>query len=342
MQEHGARSGGGRSRGQAPRWRLACALCLVGPLLTAPGLGCRGGGGETTPHGEQVAPPRVLTAFTPPGASSVLALEPQQLLREPAWAGLLEVAFPPDQRQAFERLFVVRPEEVREAAWVRWGEQGFVALLRGDFRGSDAVRGLGMRMNTVEVTREQPARRVGFLGTARREALELDEASFAYSGDAGPAMAAVAELASTPEADTSAASGARQELEAQLGPAPVRYLHLVPLAPPADSPLYLVLAQQRMLGVALRVVGPDALELHLVLTGAFPSTIEDNARAVLGQLMRSDLGQVLLGHESPPLTLEVREHSVHARVQLRASTLHSGLRTVFVDGLADLFVAPSL
>jgi hypothetical protein len=178
-----------------------------------------------------VAPPRVLTAFTPPGATSVLALEPQRLLREPAWAGLMEVAFPPDQRQAFERLFVVRPEEVREAAWVRWGEQGFVALLRGDFRGSDAVRGLGMRMNTVEVTREQPTRRVGFLGTVRREALELDQASFAYSGDAGPAMATVAELASGSEADTSAASREREELEAQLGPAPVRYLHLVPSRP---------------------------------------------------------------------------------------------------------------
>lgn len=337
MQEHGAR---GRSCGQGPRGRLVPALCLL--LVTALGLGCGGRGGETTSPEEQLRPPRALTAFTPPDATSVLLLEPQQLLREAAWAGLVDVAFPADQRQSFERLFVIRPEEVREAAWVRWGDQGFVALLRGDFRGADAVRGLGMRMNTVEVTRDEPARRVGFLGTVRREALQLDEATFAYSGDAGPAMASVASLGAGGDADASASQAAVQQLEALLGPAPIRYLHLVPLAPPADTPLYLVLAQQRTLGVALREVAPDTLELHLVLTGSFPSTIEDNARAVLGQLFRSDLGQVLVGREAPPLQLEVREQSVHARVQLRASTLHSGLRTVFVDGLTDLFAAPSL
>jgi len=342
MQQHGARSERGRQRGQVPRWRrLACSLCL-GLLLTTPSLACRGRGVESTLPQEPVGPPRPLTAFTPPGATSVLALRPQELLREAAWAGLLDVAFPADQRQAFERLFVVRPEEVREAAWVRWGEHGFLAFLRGDFHAGDAVRGLGMRMNTVEVSQDEPARRVGFLGTVRREALALDSASFAYSGDAGPAMATVAERASEGEGQPTAAAREREQLEVLLGPAPVRYLQLVPLALPADSPLSVVLAQQRMLGVALRVVGPDALELHLVLTGTFPSTIEDNARAVLGQLLRSDLGQVLCGREAPPLALEVREQSVHARVQLRASTLHSGLRTVFTDGLADLFVAPSL
>jgi len=201
-----------------------------------------------------------------------------------------------------------------------------------------------MRMNTVEVTREEPARRVGFLGTVRREALELDPASFAYSGDAGPAMAHVAAVYSGQEAATNAAPNERERLEALLGPAPIRYLHLVPMAPPPESPLYLVLARQRAAGVALRAVAgqTDMLELHLVLTGEFPSTIEDNARAVLGQLMRSDLGQTLLGREAPPLTLEIGEQSFHARVQIRASTLHAGLRTVFTDGLADLFAAPSL
>ena len=77
-----------------------------------------------------------------------------------------------------------------------------------------------------------------------------------------------------------------------------------------------------------------------MLTGEFPSTIEDNARTVLTQLMGSDLGHALLGRELPPLALEIGEQSLHARVQLRASTLHAGLRTVFTDGLADLFAAP--
>lgn len=325
-----------RSHGFLPCVALACASVVLAALSS----GCTRGGGETTPEPAEVAPPRTLTSFTPPGATWVLALEPQQLLREPVWAGIMDVAFPAAQRQAFERQFVVRADEVREATLVRWQDAGFVALLRGDFRGRDVVHGLGMRMNTVEVTREEPARRVGFLGTVRREALELDPATFAYSGDAGPAMAHVAAVA----ADTLPAATERERLEALLGPAPVRYLHLVPMSPPPESPLYLVLAQQRAAGVALRTVPgqSDLLELHLVFTGEFPSTIEDNARAVLGQLMRSDLGQALLGREPLPLMLEVGEQSVHARVQLRASTLHAGLRTVFTDGLADLFAAPSL
>lgn len=333
----GVRWGRGRQWGQASLQRVALAHACV--LLGLLSFGCQRGGEETTPEPVVVAPTRVLTSLTPPDATWVLALEPQHLLTEPLWAGIMEVAFPVTQRQAFERLFVVRAEEVREATLVRWHEAGFLTLLRGDFSGRDVVNGLGMRMNTVEVTREDPARRVGFLGTSRREALQLDDATFAYSGDAGPAMAHVANDAAGPAPQT---ESERSRLEALLGPAPVRYLRLVPMAPPPESPLYLVLARQRAAGVALRAVPgqSDLLELHLVLTGEFPSTIEDNARTVLTQLMGSDLGHALLGRELPPLALEIGEQSLHARVQLRASTLHAGLRTVFTDGLADLFAAP--
>lgn len=317
---------------------------LVGVLAPALALGLalggvsgchRAGEGEGTTPSPRVQRP--LTHYTPPRATWVLALEPQVLLGEPAWQGLMDVAFPVAQREAFERLFVVRATEVREAALVRWGEHGFVALLRGDFRGRDVVRALGMRMNTVEVSGDDPARRVGFLGTTRREALELDAASFAYSGDAGPAMAHVA-AADPPQ---SATDTERAELERLLGSAPVRYLHLVPVGPPADSPLYLVLAQQRALGASLRMTGEDLLELQVVLTGTFPATIEENARSVLGALLRSDLGRTLLGRDPAPPVVEVGEQFIRVRVPVQASTLHAGLRAVFVDGLVELFGAPS-
>ncbi|MCA9577852.1 MAG: hypothetical protein R3B40_19085 [Polyangiales bacterium] len=249
----------------------------------------------------------------------------------------MEVAFPEAQRRGFERLFVVRATEVREATLTRWGQDGFVALVRGDFRGRDVVRALGMRMNTVEVTREEPARRVGFLGTVRREALELDAATFAYSGDAGPAMAHIASDA-PPD---SAANTDRTRLEELLDPAPVRYFHLRPVAPPPDSPLYLVFSQQRAAGIGLRMVGADTAELQVVLTGAFPSTIEDNLRTLVGHLLRSDLGHTLIGREPPAVAVQVGEHFVGLRVPVRVSTLQAGLRVLFVDGLAELLGAAS-
>jgi hypothetical protein len=311
---------------------LALLACVLGCHHHRAGQG----EGEGTTAPPSAAPPRPLTHYTPPRSTWVLALRPHTLLHDPAWEGLMDVAFPAAQRAGFERLFVVRPDELQEAALVRWGDGGFVALLRGDFSARDVVRSLGMRMNTVEVTREEPARRVGFLGTVRREALELDPTSFAYSGDAGPAMAHVA---ADPPPDSSA-SVARQRLEALLAPAPVQYLHLTPVAPPPESPLYLVLSRQRALGVGLRFVGPNQLELEVALIGEFPNTIVDNTRALVEQLLRSDLGHTLLGRDQVPVTVDAGEQFVRARVSVRASTLHEGLRAVFVDGLAELLGDP--
>jgi hypothetical protein len=102
-----------------------------------------------------------------------------------------------------------------------------------------------------------------------------------------------------------------------------------------------VLARQRALGVGLRFVGPDQLELEVVLTGEFPNTIEDNLRALVGQLLGSDLGHTLVGRAPVVVAVDTGEQFVRARVPVRASTLHAGLRAVFVDGLAELLGAPA-
>jgi hypothetical protein len=92
--------------------------------------------------------------------------------------------------------------------------------------------------------------------------------------------------------------------------------------------------------VGLRFVGPNQLELEVALIGEFPNTIVDNTRALVEQLLRSDLGHTLLGRDQVPVTVDAGEQFVRARVSVRASTLHEGLRAVFVDGLAELLGDP--
>lgn len=321
---------------------------------------------EATPARRPEAPAALpLHAYVPPGAAEVLFARPRVLLADEQLAGVLEVAFPADQHEAFRRRFFVPTDHVEELlfAWVprvetaavgpqqgtsdRVGlaqdappEEGFVLVARGDFSADDAVYFLGTRMNTVEVSAEAPRRRVGFMGASRREAVVLDEHTFLYSGDAGPAVASMLErLAEGQRGRADVAAWVRA-----LGSPPVAFVRLVPLDLPANSSLGLVLAQQRQLAVGASVERPTEgiprLVVQLLLSGDFPQGVERNLAGAARSVMGSDLGRVLGADEAVDrLRTDRAEETVRMSVSLNMALLTRGLRAVFVDEIPDLFRA---
>jgi hypothetical protein len=195
-------------------------------------------------------------------------------------------------------------------------------------------------MNTIEVESAAPARRVGFLGEERREVLEVDDHTYAYSGGAGPAMASLASTASGASEGPAQAEPVAAKLavlERLLGDSPFRFLVPGPLGLPVDTPLGMVLARQETFGFSVSPAPPPGkVELRLALTGEFPSTIEANGRQLLGSFFASDLGRALVGDYAPTVLVETREQSVLVSVELDTDRLATGLQYIFTAGVSDL------
>ena len=320
---------------------VACLVAACGPAIAAPPT--------ATP-----ALPSALTALIPGDPELVLVVHPAAALRFEATRRVFEIFVPPTSAQRLADRVGVRPEHIQDLVYADYG-RGFIALLRAPRDMREVVVATEMRMNTVEVTASEPfERRVGYLGTERREVVALDENVLLVAG--GSAGAEVASLLaevcrlleptgergrSEPSSfDGAFARPVMRSLELLAADDAALYfpsgLHLPP------SPLALLFARTEALALTLR---PDAnsadfrgFRLRAASVGPLPPGAEANLRALLASMAASDFGAALgLEHVRDSLSLEVRESGEAAGATLEARwPLEALLR-----GL-ELLVAPDV
>ena len=279
-----------------------------------------------------------------PGEPAWMALgSPSILLEEPSLRTVVDSIAPAEWRERFELRTGVRLGEVQRALVLGYGEGRFLILARlpDAEQAAQTVTAAGMRMNTVEVSAEEPfARRVGFLGTQRREWVAVGDVLVVGAG-VGPEIAELlaavrAERAlpwTGPDTDV---LRARHERE------PAVWMMPRPLELPVDSGLGLLLARERALAASLDV-REGRLWASLTLRGELPPGADANFRQLAASLANSDLGAVVgLNLAERELAVRVDGEQAHLEAPWPADVLARGLRVLFVDELEALLEEPVL
>lgn len=282
-----------------------------------------------------------LLAHVPHGARYVGRLEPARLWSEPAVRRTVQPLIRPGGLEAFENRTGVPLLEIEEAVFARFGERGFLWLLRLPERvpAADVVVANAQRMAPVEVSSDAPfVRRVGVFGSGRRELVAVAPRVLLVSGEAGPAVAEL--LAAVRRGDAAfGLEGPGRELAGEWARAPALLLSPAPLPLDRSQGIGLVLARHE--AAALRVdPEPDALSLRVAIRGELPPGAEANFRTWMHAMAASDLGRTLgLEAALPSYRAALDEAGAELRVVVPAEGLAAGLRLLFTAELREIFGA---
>lgn len=308
--------------------------------------GCGGTPVEPVVAPEPDAPPiGELALLVPEGPELIVVARPAALMAESATREVTTALFPDAWRDAFGRRTGVEPDEIEELVWAQT-EPGYLVLARGPWAARDVVLATESRMNSLELRQEEPfLRRVGFLGTDRRDLVAIGEREVMMGAEA-PAEARSALLSRVRRGSWAESSGAALAREAVAGlwsrasGAPVTIVVPQPLELPPGFDTALLLARQRALTATLRPVadGPEHLDVEVELAGEFPPGARENFENLVISVGESDLGRVLgIGEGLSTLEVTEEEDRVVIGIRLRAASLAEGLRVLLYAELVDLF-----
>ena len=320
--------------GVAPAIIQALAMALV--MVSA----C----GGTTPTAEVPEPEPLrfdgsLLSLAPRAARLVVHGSPRTLWASSGFRQVIDPLFPPDRLQAFGDRTGVRIAELREALYADLGEGRFLIACRAE-SAPDVVRAAGMRMNTIEVSADAPVmRRTGFLGAERRELAAVGDDLLLVGADASAEIAAILRGIRTelPEPALTGPDGASLR---QAFNAPLVVYAPQPLDLPDDSPIGLILAQERAAAIAVQPLD-DALDVRARVIGELPATAEENFRRFLAALSESDLGRILgINQALASLEIQMAPDLADLRSQWPVGQLSRAIRVLFVDELQALLEEP--
>lgn len=281
-----------------------------------------------------------LLALAPSSASYVVHASPQALWQSSGFRQIVDPLFPADRLQAFSDRTGIRIPELREALYADLGAGRFLIACRAE-SAPDVVRAAGMRMNTIEVSADEPVmRRVGFLGTERRDLAAVGDDLLLVGADATAELAAILrgiEHAELPEAALRGEDGASLR-QAFNSPLVVYAPH--PLDLPLDSPIGLILAQERAAAIAVRPL-EDSLEVRARVIGELPEGAEANFRSFLESLSHSDLGRILgINAALASLEIQMAPDLADLRSQWPVGQLSRAIRVLFTEELQALVEEP--
>ncbi|MEM9073694.1 MAG: hypothetical protein AAGE52_34710 [Myxococcota bacterium] len=310
-----------------------CRWLLLGLLI----LGC----GNPPVETPVASPDGDMRDWAPESAKYIVHLFPKRLFATPAFRTVVDPLFPPAGRQAFADRTGVYLEEIEEALFASLDEGRFLIIVR-TVDAPAVVRAAAMRMNTLEVEADEPfVRRVGFLGTERRELVALGPSLLVVGAGAGVEIATLLEaLAHGRRPPSALASDDGRRLLESADAAPLTVFLPKPLDLPRDTGIGLVLAQERAASV---VVTPttDTADLKVTVIGELPPGGDTNLRRFFEALGQSELGTLLgINQTLQSLDLTVNQDQTTIRAQWPVAPLSRGLRVLLVDDIDALLREP--
>jgi hypothetical protein len=272
---------------------------------------------------------------------TLVILEPAVLFREPATRPVAELLLPAARRDAIERRMGIRVPELSRLLIADYGEGGFIALAAGVNRAPDVVTAIGMGMNTIETRSDAPfRRRLGYLGTERRDVVALDDTTLLFAGEAGPHVAALLERARSgrwPEGGGSVvAQPGLADLTRQLEQSPLRVFVPHHLDLPLDTGPGLLLSRQTGLAFSLSPAGTEELLVRVLVHGELPPGAHGNFRQWAMSVAQSPLGAIV-GISEGLATLRIQTEAESALVSERLPTqgLVRGLSLLLADRVGE-------
>lgn len=284
-----------------------------------------------------------MLAVLPADAQTIVHLRPRQVVSTPALAAVLAPFVSEGGREQLDRLFGLHLDEIDELVWASFPdvpdvpaeaqEERYILLLRARRPMRDVARAVGMRMNTVEVSADTPfVRRVGFLGTKRREVVALTDDVLLYAAGSGPTVAEIVALARGEETASIAPRLAPDRVDS-----PLAIYHPWSLGFAADSGPGLLLSEQERLAASVSARDDESLAVALSLPGTFPAGAEVNFAQWFQSVAASDLGRAIgMDVAASSLEVSVTERGASLTCQWPTASLVQGIRTLFTDDLRQL------
>ena len=307
-------------------------------LLT---LSACGGRSPSTQHaGEGLDSPGALAGLLPAGAEVVALLEPSALRSAGPTRDMVDSIAGPGFLDSIRIRTGVDVMALHELVVGVYGDD-LLLIARGPQSANDVVTVLGMRMSHTLSSSDEPARRVGFLNGDLWHAIAFGERVFAIAIGDGEQLPAVHErvrLGHWPEGESGVVGGSEvRRVSERIVRGPARVLLPQPLDLPQDSPLGLVLAQERVMGLSLVPVASDRVGVEIGIVGELPERAERNLRQWITSMAGADLGRAL-GLEAGLDSLRVQANAEDAwiRVDLPSTDLCRGLRILFGAELREI------
>jgi len=318
----------------------AVALALLFGLAAC-GASTHAAPPPTAPPARALPPLPELVELLPSGAETLLVLRPNRLFSSPATHPVSEILLPDARSDAIERRTGVRVADLTELVVADYGEQGFIAVAAGVNRAPEVAVAIASGMNTIEASTDEPfVRRVGYLGTQRREVAALDATTLLFAGDSGPHVAALLERASLGQWPEGSASVLAQDgltpLLDQLGDAPLRVFvpHHIDL--PLDTGPGMLLSRQTGVGFAIVPAGADELQVRILVHGELPPGAHENFHQWVLSVAQSALGAIVgISEGLQTLRLETEARSALVTERLPTQGLVRGLSLLLADRVGE-------
>lgn len=308
---------------------LALALCACGGLASQPTRGVA-----------ELETPGALADLLPTGADVVALIQPAALRAASPTRDMVESIAGPGFIESIRIRTGVDAMALEELVVGVYGDD-LLIIARGPQSAADVVTVLGMRMSDTLSSAEDPARRVGFLNGSLWHAIAFSERVFAVAIGNGEELPAVHErvrLGQWPEGERGVVGSAdvRRVME-RVVDGPARIILPEPLGLPDNSPLGLILAQERALGLSLVPGQGASVGVELGIVGELPARSERNLRQWVTSMAEADLGRAL-GLQVGLDSLRVQANADQAWVRIELPTVHlcRGLRILFGAELQEI------
>lgn len=316
---------------------------LIGIALIAVSGLCVGGCGGSAPSvntGTLDRVPERVEQLMPEGASLLVSLHPRRMRQDPALREMVESISGPGFLASIEARTGVDLLDLERLALGVYGDDTLV-IGRSPHAAADIVTVLGMRMNGVLSSSDSPPRRVGFMHGQLWHAAALNDRTFAVAigdGEMLPELFARVRAGRWEEGSR----GATQVDDVQRAVerharGPVEFVLPEPLQLPENSPIGLVLAQERAMSLSLRAEEASHMVVEMGIIGEFPEHAERNLRQWVSSMAETELGTLLglqLGIDS--LRVQVAAGDAWVQIRLPAQALSRGLRVLFGAELEEI------
>lgn len=301
-------------------------------------LACgRGAPAPASAANEQVVLP--LLDLVPEGPSRVLSASPKLLAQAEATRALWRAVVPVEREQAFVTRTAVEPLALDELVIIDLPDEAFLLLARGPFDAPAVVRMAGERLAVPDVSVDKPRmRREGLAGVGRYAFAALDAHSLLVARDAPPELVAqVLARADAPSPHGAFDLPLSADLRREQADAPLVLYELKPLHLPLDTPVGVLLAEQRALAISVKP-SADQLDVVVDLRGELPQGAEINLRTWARNIGATDLGRVLgLSRVSEEMAIRVDASGALVRFRVFTADLISGVRILFFDEMRRIF-----
>ncbi len=275
-----------------------------------------------------------LVVLAPISARYVVTARLRELFAAPSFRRVADPLFTGEWHEHFARRTGVDIPEVHEVMFATLDEGGFLIAAR-IAQAPEVVVAAGMRMTSMEVQSDEPfVRRVGFLGTERREFAAIGEDLLLVGADAGEEIAAILDGVRGRSAPSPALSGRdAARLIAFAEDAPLVLFAPKPLQLPIESGIGMLLARERAAAIAI-LPEEQGLFVRAIVVGELPPGGDDNLQSLFASLAETDLGQVLgINQAIVSLVVEVRANDAELSCHWPVETLARGLRLLFTAEL---------